>query len=338
MTWFAYFSVALIVSFAIGFYITRQRNKKSKKCLVRLGGIAMIVAFLVCVLINPELVKTPQIVALMFGVFLILFFGLVDDIKNLSWKVQLAFQLALVFLLIFSGYSIDYLTGPRGEMIRFDAWSISVFEISFPIISIAIIFLWTLSVMNAINWADGIDGLAGGIGIVGALALFWISLTKEVNQPAIAIIAIIFLGSVLGFWWLNFPKARIEAGTSGSYFIGFVLASTAIIAGTKIATAMIVLAIPLVDLVWVVGQRIKRKSPITKKDLSHLHHKLRSIGWSNSRIVTSYLSFIALMFIITNLTASRMEKFAIIGMEIILIILFLFFVSKKQQKMRLTKP
>lgn len=337
MAWFVYFAVALMASLAIGLYVVRQKSKKSKKYFVRLGGIAMIVPFLVCVLINPELIKTPQIMALMFGTFLILFFGIVDDVKNLSWKVQLAFQAALVFLLIFSGYSIDYLAGPSGEMIRFDEWIISVFQISFPIISIAIIFLWILSVMNAINWADGIDGLAGGIGLVGALALFWISLTEEVNQPAIAIIAIIFLGSVLGFWWLNFPKARIEAGTSGSYFIGFVLASTAIIAGTKIATAMIVLAIPLVDLAWVVGQRIKRKSPITKKDLSHLHHKLRSIGWSNSRIVTSYLLFIALMFVATSLAASRMEKFAIIGIEITLITLSLFFASKKQQKMRLAK-
>ncbi len=337
MTWFVYFVVALITSFAIGFYVVRQKDKKSKKHFVRMGGIAMIVAFLACMLINPELAKTSQIVALMGGVFLILFFGLIDDAKNLSWKVQLSFQVALVFLLIFSGYSIDYLVGPGGEMIRFDAWNISVFQISLPVISIAIIFLWTLSVMNAINWADGIDGLAGGIGLVGALSLFLISLTKEVDQPAIAIIAIIFLGSILGFWWLNFPKARIEAGTSGSYFIGFVLASTAIIAGTKIATAMIVLAIPLVDLVWVIGQRIKRKSPITKKDLSHLHHKLRSIGWSNSRIVTSYLCFIVLMFVATSVAATREEKFAIIGMEIILITLFLFFVSRKQQKMRLTK-
>lgn len=293
----------------------------------------MIASFLVCMFFNPELVKTSQILALMIGSLLILIFGFLDDVRDFSWKVQLCFQVILVLLLVFSGYSVDYLVGPAGQMFHLDKWEVSFFNFGFSVVSVLIIFLWTLSVINAINWADGIDGLSGGIGLVGALALFWISLTQEVNQPAIAIVALIFLGSVLGFWWLNFPKAKIEAGTAGSYFIGFFLAQAAIIAGTKIATAVIVLAIPLVDLVWVIIQRLKNNAPITKKDLGHLHHKLRFIGWSNTKIVSLYLIFIAVIIFATSVVNSRMEKFAIILTEIILITVFLFFVTSKSKKL-----
>ena len=337
MTWLAYFALAFAVSFSVGYFIAHQKQIRSKSFIIRLGGVAMAIAFLVGVTTNQELVKTTQIIALTCGVFFILIFGIVDDLKNLSWKSQLLFQLLLVAMLIGGGYSIDYIAGPNGEMIRFDQWKFNFFNQALPLFSMLVVGFWTLAVMNAVNWADGIDGLAGGIGIVGALALFWVSLSYEVNQPAVAIIAIIFLGSVLGFWWLNFPFAKIEAGTSGSYFIGFVLAGSAIIAGTKIATAMIVLAIPLIDLVWVIGQRIKNGNPITKKDLSHLHHKLQNIGWSNTKIVLSYLVFIGIMFAATNIVPTRMEKFAIILLEVILITFFIFFVSRKQEKLKLAK-
>ncbi|MEA2006594.1 MAG: MraY family glycosyltransferase [Patescibacteria group bacterium] len=300
--------------------------------MVRFGGIAMIVSFLICMFFNPELVKTSQTIGLMVISFLILLFGILDDVRDFSWKVQIVFQGLLVVLLVFFEYSVDYLVSPFGQALYFGGLEFTFFQLSFSVISVAIIFFWTLSVINAINWADGIDGLSGGIGLVGALSLFFISLTSQVNQPAIAIVAIIFMGSILGFWWLNFPKAKIEAGTSGSYFIGFFLAATAIIAGTKIATAIIVLAIPLVDLIWVVVQRFMNKAPITKKDFGHLHHKLRYLGWSNAKIVSLYLVFIATMFFVVSAVNSRVEKFAIIGLEIVLIVIFLFSTSLKNRK------
>jgi UDP-GlcNAc:undecaprenyl-phosphate GlcNAc-1-phosphate transferase len=168
--------------------------------------------------------------------------------------------------------------------------------------------------------------------MVGGVALLWISLLLNVNQPAVAILALIFIGAVLGFWWFNFPVAKIELGTSGSYFIGFFLAATAVISGTKIATAMIVLALPVVDFFWVIFERIFNRRPPAPRDLNHLHHKLMSLGWSPWVIVLSYMIFISAMLFLSFYSNTRFEKVLVVFFEICVIVSFLYIISRKLLK------
>ncbi len=334
MSWVIYFFETFLVSLLLVailvFWLKKTRIKKKKRAIKRLGGVAMIVAFFGGVMLNPEIVLTSQILGLLLGLGLILIFGIGDDWKNFSWKKQLLFQFVLILVIFVFGYSIEYVTNPFGGMLRLDGWMIN----SLPILGSIILVVWLLFVINAINWVDGIDGLSGGLAIIGGGAIFILSLTQDVNQPAVAIISLVFLGSVLGFLVFNFPKAKIFAGTSGSYFFGFFLATVAVIAGTKIATAMIILAIPIVDAVWVMVERVIEGTSITRHEENsrHLHYKLRKLGWSDVKIIVVYLIFTSSVLFLSIVIGSRSLKIGLLTIEILFVVLFLYIITLKIKK------
>lgn len=334
--WLYYFVFSFLISAGITLFLVRLRLKTKKEKIKRLGGVGIIIAFLVLIFLNTKIEITSEISVLVFGSIAILFFGIWDDFRNLSWKKQLVFQLLLCFLLIVFGISIDYFSLGGEQVVRLDYWTLSVLSYSFSILGSFFIIFWLLGVINAVNWADGIDGLAAGIGILGGLAILLVSLRPEVEQPAIAIISIIFIGSILGFWWFNFSPAKIEAGTSGSYFIGFILAVLAIMAGTKIATAMIVLALPLIDSLWVIISRFKSGHSIFLKDKNsrHLHYQLKKIGWNDRKIFFGYFIFLALMLFLSLMLTSRILKLELLLIEVVLIISFIFFVNTKAKRLK----
>jgi len=308
----AIFIQALLASVILFFIALKILRGKSK----RWGGAVLIAVFIGMVLLHRELELTTQLKGILTGSLLILAFGFWDDYKNLSWKVQAIFQILLVTVLVYSGFSVDYFAGLNGDEIRIDRLILQGISMG----SIAFIFLWVTGIINAINWADGVDSSMGSIAVIGGLSLIFVSFLPEVNQPAIAILASIFLGGLVGFLIFNLPPARVEAGTSGSYFVGFILASLAIIAGSKIITVMIVLVLPLVDFIWVIIGRWKNKKSIFKKDKRHLHHRLKKIGWSDRRIFLSYFIFLGSVLIIYSLLENRIERVLLIAVETILVL------------------
>ena len=132
---------------------------------------------------------------------------------------------------------------------------------------------------------DGMDGLVAGISAIAALVIFGLSLAPQVRQEQTALLAIIFAGSLLGFLILNFHPAKIFLGEGGSTLAGFMLAVLAIVSGGKIATTLLVMGLPLLDMVWVILLRLaRRQSPFTG-DRKHLHFKLIEIGLSEPQAV-----------------------------------------------------
>lgn len=328
--WIWYFLSSVVLGAVLAFCVGAFRKRLEWSYLKRFGGISIIIPVFLLVLFNPEMELTLAIKGLLMGLFLILIFGLADDVFNFSWRSQLIFQIFLAVLLIFVfDFRVDYFTGPFENPIRIDSFTFEFLGSTFSLLSLGFIFVWILSIINAVNWADGINGLSGMVGMLGGVALLWVSLMKEVNQPAIAILAIIFIGALLGFWWNNFPNGKIEAGTSGSYAIGFFLAITAIIAGTKVATTLIILTIPLVDSLYVICERFLNNSPITKKDKRHLHYKLRTMGWSDSKIVLVYFVFISITLVLSFLGDLRIWKLTVVFLEIVLLLFFIYKVSEK---------
>ncbi len=248
----------------------------------RVGGIAMVLAFNVAILVNTKLVITPELLGFMFASIILLIVGIRDDIKELFWKTQLFFQMAAAFFVFILGVRIYYITNPlNGGTINLDL-GLTV------LVSLALVVFWIVFVMNAINWVDGVDGLSGGISLISIGTIFFLSFKPEVNQPPVAIISSILFGAILGFLVFNFNPARVLAGTSGALFMGLSLAILAIFSGTKIATAILVLVIPIIDFIWVVGERINNRRPIFSPDNNHLHHKLLEIGWSQRKIAACY--------------------------------------------------
>ncbi len=331
--WSVYFLEAVTGGSVLAFLLVIIKQNSKLFFLKRSGGISIILPLVLLILFNPEIEFTLALKGLSFGMLFILLFGIFDDILNLSWKIQLSFQILLVSLLVlYFGFSVNYFVGPFEKVIRLDDFGLDFFGYEVFFFSFLFILFWFLSVMNSINWIDGINGLSGLVGMLGGVSLLCISLTRDVNQPAIAILAIIFIGAVLGFWWNNFPKGNIEAGTSGSYAMGFFLAVTAIMAGTKIATALIVLVIPLIDAVHVIYERWRNKLPVTKRDKRHLHYKLREIGWSDSKIVLVYFLFISITLFLSFLFETRNFKIGLVVGEVFFLSFFIKKISAKIQK------
>lgn len=333
MQWFSYFVFSFILSAGINFLFIKIAKSNKRTQLKRFGGVGVILSFLLVFFLEQEVVITQPIAAILIGSALILLFGLWDDLKNLDWKKQLVFQVLIAMMIVFFGFQIDYLSNPFGGVTTLHWWQVTISQHHIQVLSGLIILIWVLSLMNAVNWSDGIDGLSGGIGMLGLLAIFLVSLRPEVNQPAVAIISLIATGSVFGFWWFNVSNGKIEAGSSGSYFIGFILATLAIMAGTKIATTMIILALPLVDALWVIAERMREGRSIFSKDNQqrHLHYRLRNIGWSDRSILAFYFSFLGSMLIISLYIEQRLFRVLWLSVEIAVAIMIVFLAHREEK-------
>lgn len=309
------FSISSLVSFLLS---KKTTNKKSK--IYRLGGIAIISSFVIVFLFS-EIIVTPEWQAILLGSLLILGFGLLDDFRNLNWKKQIAFQIILALILIWFGFEVGRVTFAGNELFRMDFWQIKLLNKTFSIISSLFIVFWLMILINAVNWLDGSDGLLSVAGVLSLVAVFGVSLRPEVSQPALAIISVIGIGSLSGFLIFNFPKAKIEAGTSGSYFIGFLLASLAIIAGTKISTTMVILILPVTDFIWVIVERFRVGQLIFQRDdkKRHLHYKLLEKGFSPRQILLGYAIFLGLALLISFFVVNQFQKIILLAVEFLMI-------------------
>jgi UDP-N-acetylmuramyl pentapeptide phosphotransferase/UDP-N-acetylglucosamine-1-phosphate transferase len=198
--------------------------------------------------------------------------------------------------------------------------------------SAILVVAWVVMVINAINWADGVDGLSGGITLIASAVILILSLRPEVNQPPIAILSAILFGTVGAFLVFNFNPSRILAGTSGAMFMGFSLAVLAIFSGTKIATALLVLTIPIIDSFWVIGERIKKRVSIFKPDRNHLHYKLMELGWSQKKIAFSYWG-ITFVIAVIALNTRAIGKGITLITAVLMMIFILLLINKKLAKL-----
>ena len=158
-----------------------------------------------------------------------------------------------------------------------------------------------MGVTNAINWLDGLDGLASGVSSVSFLGIGIIALNN--NNILIAILSAILAGSCVGFLSLNSHPAKIFMGDSGSFLIGFSLASLSLMGCTNYENnidfipVLIILLIPILDMIQVIfGRLIQRKSPFFA-DRSHLHYKLIDLGFSQKQIFFLYFSISTILLL-----------------------------------------
>jgi len=294
-----------------------------KKALSRLGGVSMLTSFSFAVFFDTHLVLTREFYGLLCGSILIFLFGLWDDLSELNWKIQVFFQVVLTMTIFFFGIHIVSITNPLGGMI------IIPYENAI-LLSFFILFLWVFLVINAMNWLDGLDGLCGGVSFITFVTIFLLSLKPEVYQPPIALLAIIGAGITLGFLFFNMYPARILAGTVGSLFLGFLIAVLAVIAGTKIATALLVLSLPIMDALFVLWQRIREGSSPFHPDKRHLHFKLLRLGWSE-RQIASFFFFFTMLISFLSLVTHGQGKFIALFLVCFFIFLLLLFIEHRSE-------
>ncbi len=206
---------------------------------------------------------------------------------------------------------------------------------------LAVIFtlIWIVGMTNAINWIDGLDGLAGGVSLVACTVLFIVTLfPREATsgQYTLAYLPLILGAAILGFLPYNIHPARIFMGDSGAMFIGFTLAILSIIGGAKIASALLVLGIPLLDAAYLIIYRLIRGRSPMSADRAHLHHRLLDMGLSQQQVVMIFYLLSAAFGVLAFLLPSGLFKlYALIVMVLVLVVLLVYLARRRFDRVKL---
>lgn len=272
----------------------------------RLGGVGMALAFVPLAwwiggrTLAPNLV--PELHWGLVGAVLITLSQIPDDLVGLPpWQKLLA-QVAVAVLAMAAGLRIDFVSTPLNN--PFDPNPLAV-PITLPLVlAIPATVIWFVGMINAVNALDGTDGLAGGVTAIaaGVLALHT---ARYMGQEIGVAYLLGLLGAVcVGFLFWNWPPARLIMGDSGSHFLGFTLAMLSILGGARLATAMLVLGIPILDYAYVIYTRIRTGHGAMHYDLGHLQHRLLSAGLSPAAI----LGLLYSLTILAGIAALFLEK------------------------------
>ena len=249
---FAGFGLSMVFLFVAYFFRDRfsrvMETGRTHKNVPRLGGVAIGAGFFLFLLVQTVLERTDALLGLAVGTVLATGFGFLDDLRPVPWRVQLSVQVGLGIVLFLSGMRAWVVTNPFGE-----PFFLSPASNPWPSLIIGICF--TVLVMNAMNWVDGVDGLLPGIASIAFVAVLFVSLRPEVNQPTVAILSLASLGCALSLLVWNAPPARLLSGTAGAYFLGFTVSALALFSGAKIATVLVALSVPVLDALFVIRER-----------------------------------------------------------------------------------
>ena len=290
-------------------------RKIHKKAIPLLGGTAIFLSFWLSVfflLSHPVFgveIYAQKILGAFFASVVLVAVGVADDIKKLSPWTRLLFTALAACVAILLGIGLEKVTNPFGK------GAINLNGIV--MISDVLVFLWLMGMMYTTKILDGLDGLATGIATIGALMIFFLTNSAKYFQPNVGLLSLIFAGSCLGFLFFNFNPAKIFLGEGGSLFIGFILGVLAIIGGGKLATALLVMAIPILDLVRVIIVRVRRGQSIFTGDREHLHFRLVDMGFSQRQAVL-LLYATATIFGVATLFLQSSQKLAALGLLVVI--------------------
>lgn len=252
----------------------------------RLGGLGLALAWVLPVVgmaLTPaaNIALRPgeavELVGLVVGAALLCLVGALDDAKGVKAPIKLAVQVGGASIAFACGFRIDAVQLPF-------VGALSMGAFGFPVT-----LLWIVGVTNAVNLIDGLDGLAAGVAFFAALTSFVIASLSGSAFVALTMAAL--MGALIGFLFFNFNPARIFMGDSGSYFLGFVLATTSLGAQQKASTAVsllvpiLALGLPIFDTLFSMFRRVIERRPIFAGDRGHVHHRLLEIGLTHRRAV-----------------------------------------------------
>jgi len=298
-------------------------RRQHSKPIPKLGGIPLALAYvtgivLIYIMLPPTGDDAIRLRGVVLGSLIFLIGGLIDDFLELSPWAQFAIQFLGAIIAMGHLIFIEVFTNPmNGEAI----W------IGWQPLALLLTALWMIGIINSVNWLDGLDGLAAGVGTIAALLFAWHSL--RLGQEAVAAFPLALAGALLGFLPFNFAPARIFLGTAGAYVLGYNLATLSILSPAKIATALLVLAIPILDSVWRVLDRVRRGQSPFYGDRGHLHFQLADDGVPTRWIVVGYYGF-SLAFGLVAIFAPGLFKLAILLLLGALVLSILIWMSRRR--------
>jgi len=324
---------------------TKQR-KVHKKPVPLLGGLAIFIAFAGTILFYTlwdqsffsGYMSPKHIVGILLGGLILMIGGVLDDKYNLSPGKLIIWPVMASVVVIASGIGVDFISNPLGEALRLDVINIKLFDFKgvpyyFTPLADFFTLAWLLGMVYTTKLLDGLDGLVSGVTVIGSVVLFFLSLTPSVIQPETALLCIILAGASLGFLFFNFHPARIFLGETGSTFTGFMLGTLAIISGGKIATALLIMGLPILDVLWVIGRRLwQRQSPFRSADRKHLHFRLLDVGFSHRGAVLFLYVVSALFGSVALSVQGKYKVIVLVVLVVFMLILGVVVVLKARRK------
>ncbi|MBN1400285.1 MAG: undecaprenyl/decaprenyl-phosphate alpha-N-acetylglucosaminyl 1-phosphate transferase [Anaerolineae bacterium] len=295
-------------------------RRTHRGAVVRIGGLALLPAFAAAALL-PLLLGVPRddpleltrLTGVLLGMAAVWVFGLIDDKYRLSfWPQVLALLVASAIAIRFKVF-IEVFNNPFTDTPIHVQWYVMI----------PLTVAWIAGMTGTVNMLDGLDGLATGVTALAACVLL-VHMVR-LGQYTVALLPLALIGTCLGFLPYNYSPARIFLG-GGAYVLGYGLATLSIVAGAKVASALLVLWLPILDVAWQIYSRWRRRQPIGLGDRGHLHLRLRDLGWSQPRVVLTYCAVTALLGCVALFSPTRVFKLSVLlglGVLILLVLALL---------------
>lgn len=321
------FLVVFLAAFLIAFLLTPLARRLSYRFdlvarpggrrrhsgdVPKLGGIPIFVAFCMAAALawwllppvppdaNPDDARLLR--GVLWGSLLMFAGGLLDDRFELPPSALFLIQFLAVAVAMGHQVFIQQFTLPLFGFRELD-WQTNVLH---ALIMFLLTAVWIVGMVNTVNFLDGLDGLAVGVGAIAALLFAWHGYNLE--QTTIAAFPLALAGALLGFLPFNFAPARIFLGSAGAYFLGYGLATMSILSPAKIATALLVLAVPIMDVAWQIFDRARRGQSPFRGDRGHLHFRLSDFGLPTRTIVVGYYLVATVFGLVAIFAASPLTK------------------------------
>lgn len=267
------------LAFRLGAVDAPNYRKVHARIMPRLGGLAIYCAFIIGFFFLKIVTdfESDYAYAIIIAATIIVFTGIIDDMREISAKAKLLGQVIAACIVVFGGgIQMNFINLPFDGILNF-GW-----------LAIPLTIIWIVGVTNAVNLIDGLDGLAAGVSTIALATLA--AMAMIMGNGIVIAMASILAAATLGFLVFNFHPAKIFMGDTGALFLGFMISVLALL-GFKNVTVIsfiipiIILGVPISDTFFAIVRRLRQKKKWSDPDKSHLHHRLLDLGFSHRQTV-----------------------------------------------------
>ncbi len=300
-------------------------RRQHGRVVSKLGGVGIAAGFFAALGVSrllPIPTADPREVRRFWGVVvgsgLIFVVGLLDDRYDLPPWLQYTGYLAAALVAVVTLIILQQFNNPLNDvLIALPVW-----------LYVPLTLFWMTGMIVTVNWLDALDGLAAGVAAIFATVV-GVHMFR-MGQYSVVPLALALLGASLGFLVYNVAPARVFMGSNGAFMLGYVLGALGLIAGARVATVLLVMGMPVVDVAWTIFDRWRHGESLFRGDRRHLHYRLYDAGLSQRAVVSLYWSVSAFFGVLALVISSRLYKLVALGALGGLIVGLLIYVSRER--------
>ena len=316
--------------------VPKDKRRVHKRPTPRIGGLAIIFGFMVAIISFSDN-WSKELASILIGAGILAVLGVIDDCKELDAKLKFVVQIiAALVVVLYGDIKISVFSNPN-------VFSQSPYLVLPNWASVTVTVLWIVFMTNAVNFIDGLDGLAAGVSAIMSMSLVFIAITY--HEYDIALMGLAIMGSCFGFLPYNFNPAKIFMGDTGSMFLGYMLSVLSVqgmfksYAVISFAVPLIMLGLPLFDALFAMMRRVlSGKNPMSA-DRGHLHHRLYDMGFSQKQTVFILYAISGVLGITSILLAEqRFLRAMLLSICVIIFILIATMMGKNSYVHKIDSP